>query len=499
MQDVGASWLMTSLAPRPLTVALVQAASNLPFFLLALPAGALADVVDRRRLLVFTQAWMLLAAAALGALTLAGWTTPGVLLALTASMGVGSALNAPAWQAITPELVPRSELPAAVSLNGMAMNVARAVGPAIGGIVVAAAGPGPTFLLNAASFLAVIAVLLRWERPASEAQLPPEHLVGAMRAGVRYVRHSPGLKTVLVRGATFMLGGSALWALLPLFARQTLGLGPSGYGALLGFFGAGAVAGAIALPRLRRALSADRLVTLGALAYAAALLVLAGVPRIVAVAPALVLGGGAWLSLLATLNVAAQTAVHSWVRARAMAVHLLVVFGGLALGSALWGAVATALDIPSALALAAATLALGRVATLRFRLPEGPDLDLTPDPRWNAPEVVGVLEHDRGPVLVTVEYEINPAQAQAFARAMRALSQVRLRDGALRWGLFVDAARPGRYLESFDVESWVEHLRQHERVSFADRDLQAIALAFHRGASPPRVTHYIHERIPEGE
>ncbi|HME72692.1 MAG TPA: MFS transporter, partial [Myxococcota bacterium] len=352
MQDVGASWLMTSLAPTPLLVSLVQAASNLPFFVLALPAGALADLVDRRRLLMVSQAWMLLSAAALGILTLSGAVTPVSLLLLTFCLGVGSALNAPAWQAITPELVPREELPDAISLNGMAMNVARAAGPALGGAVVAIVGSGPTFLLNAASFLGVIAVLARWERPRRESRLPPEDLYGAIRAGIRYVRHSTQLTTVLVRALSFILCGSVVWALLPLFARETLGLGPSGYGALLGFFGAGAVSGAFLLPRLRRALSAERVATGSVLAFAAVTLVLGLARDGKLVGIALVIGGAAWLILLSSLNLAAQSAVPSWVRARAMAVHLLVIFGGMAIGSAFWGAIATFIDIPAAFELA---------------------------------------------------------------------------------------------------------------------------------------------------
>lgn len=495
MQEVGASWLMTSLAPTPFFVSLVQAASNLPFFVLALPAGALADVFDRRRLLLVSQTWMLFSAAALGVLTLSGAVTPPGLLLLTCCLGIGSALNAPAWQAITPELVPREELPDAISLNAMAMNAARAAGPALGGGVVALVGSGPTFLLNAVSFLGVIAVLARWNRPPRESRLPPEDLFGAIRAGIRYVRHSRPLTTVLVRAFSFILFGSAPWALLPLFARQTLGLGPSGYGVLLGFFGAGAVCGAFLIPRLRGATSAERVATGSVLTFATATLALGLTRNPGLVATALGLAGAAWLILLSSLNFAAQSAVPSWVRARAMAVHLLVVFGGMAIGSACWGAIATLVDIPPAFQLAAFGLVLGRVLTVRFTLPEGPPLDLTPDPRWNAPAVTGEPEPDRGPVLVTLEYVIDPERAADFSRAMRELSRIRLRDGALRWGLFVDAARSSHYLESFVVESWIEHLRQHERITAADREVQARAVAYHVGPAPPRVTHYIHERM----
>jgi MFS family permease len=497
MQNVGAAWLMTSLAPTPLWVSGVQAASSLPFFLFAIPAGALADVVDRRRLLLASLAWLAATTAALGALALAGELGPGGLLALTFAIGVGSAFVAPSFLAIVPELVPREEIPAAVSLNGVSMNLARAAGPALGGVVVAAAGAAATFLANAASYGFLIAVIARWRRPAREGRLPPEDLIGAMRAGLRYVRHSRPLQLVLVRVAAFVLPASAVWALLPLYALARLGLGPAGYGLLLGFFGAGAVAAAVALPRLRRALGAQRVTTVAALTFAAALLALGRFHDLLPAAVALAFAGAGWLALLTTLSAAAQMALPAWVRARGLSAYLLVLFGGLALGSAAWGALAESIGVPRAFELAGAAVAVTRLFVWRLRLPEGEGPDLSPAPRWPDPELAGAFEPDRGPVLVTVEYQIDPADAEPFARSMRTLGRIRRRDGAIRWGLWADAARPGRYLESFVVESWLEHLRQHERITAADREVQAIALAFHRSGEPPAVTHFVHERIPD--
>jgi MFS family permease len=496
MQNVGAAWLMTSLAPAPFEVSLVQVASSLPFFLLAIPAGALADVVDRRRLLLASLVWLVLATGALGALALAGAVDPATLLAFTFAIGVGSALLAPAFLAIVPELVPRDEIPPAVSLNGISMNLARAVGPALGGALVAAAGAGATFVANGASFLAVIAVLARWRRPPREGRLPPEDLIGAMRAGLRFARHSRPIQIVLARVATFVLPASAVWALLPLLARAELGLGAVGYGVLLGFFGAGAVAGGVALPWLQARLGAQRLTTVAALAFAAGQLVLGSVTLLAAVAAALVAAGAGWLCLLSTLNAAAQMALPAWVRARGLSLYLLVLFGGLAIGSAGWGALAESIGVPRSFALAGLAVAASRLFVWRLRLPEGEGPDLTPAPRWLDPQLGASFEPEHGPVLVTVEYEIDPGGAEAFARAMRPLGAIRLRDGALRWGLWADAARPGRYLESFVVESWLEHLRQHERTTAADREVQGRARAFHRGAEPPRVTHFVHERMP---
>jgi hypothetical protein len=340
-----------------------------------------------------------------------------------------------------------------------------------------------------------------------------------MRAGLRYVRHSPPLRLVLVRVAVFVVPGSAVWALLPLYAREELGLGPAGYGALLGFFGAGAVAAGLVLPRARAALGPQRVTTVSALAFAASLVALGVVPPLQAlgvvpplqalgaassmplpalgvVAPALALAGAGWLALLTTLSAAAQIVLPAWVRARGLSVYLLVLMGGMSLGSAAWGVAAESLGVPRSLALAGAAVAASRLFVWRLRLPDGPAPDLAPAPRWPEPELGAAVDAERGPVLVTVAYEIDPAEVEAFARVMRGLGRVRRRDGALRWGLWADMAQPGRYLESFVVESWLEHLRQHERMTADDRALQAMARAFHRGGEP-RVTHFVHERIPD--
>jgi MFS family permease len=491
MQNVGAVWLMTSLTPSPLMVALVQTATSLPVFLLALPAGALADIVDRRRLLIAAQSAMLVASAALGVLTVAGRVTPWTLLGLTFVIGAGSAMNGPAWQAIMPELVPRAELTAAIALNGVAVNVARAVGPALGGLVIAVAGTGPVFLLNAASFVGVIAVLGRWRRVARATTLPPEHVAGAIRAGLRYARHAPALHAVLVRGGLFVFCASALWALLPVVARQRLAVGSTGYGVLLGCLGVGAIAGAAILPRLTAQLSIDAMVAAGTLAFAAVTCALAIATNVVSLCAALVVGGLAWLAVMASLNVAAQTTAAAWVQARALALYLLVFQGGLAAGSTVWGAVAARSGAPVALAAAAGGLAVGLAAIARWRLAPGQTLDLRPSAHIPEPSVVVEPPHEDGPVLVTIEYAIDPARAEEFTRTMREMSRVRRRDGATRWELFFDPAEPGRYLECFLVESWVEHLRQHQRATMADREAWDRTRAFQVGDAPPRASHFV--------
>jgi MFS family permease len=493
MHGVGAAWLMTSLDASPLAVSLVQAAANAPLFILALPAGALADVVDRRRLLIATEIWMVAAAAGLGLATLAGVIGPWGLLAFTFALAVGAALNAPAWQAVMPELVPSSEVPEGLALGGVGFNLARAVGPTLGGFVVATWGPAPTFFLNSISFLGVIVVLYRWRRTPEPELLPAERFVGALRAGLRYARSSPELRAVFVRGMAFTLFASALWALLPVVVHQELRRGPDAYGVLLGALGLGAVVGAAVLPRLRRRLGWDTVVSMASVGFALAMLALATVSAFPLLCVALLLGGAAWLGGLTTLNAAIQQSVASWVRARALSVYLLVFFGSLSLGSVLWGWVGERLGVPAALVLAAAGMITGLFLSRRFRIRSGAVADLAPSLHWPPPAVAFETEAQNGPVLVMVEYRIDPARAAEFTAAMQELRRIRRRDGGMRWNLYKDTADPGRYVESYVSESWVDHLRQHERVTAADRVIEERARAFHIGPTPPVVSHLIQE------
>ncbi len=492
MQNVGGTWLMTSLTPSPLMVALMQTATSLPVFLVGLPAGALADIVDRRRLLLFWQGWMLVAAAGLGVLTLLGAVTPWLLLIFTFALGLGAAMNAPAWQAITPELVSRAELPAGVALNSVGFNIARAVGPALGGILVAAAGSATVFLLNAASFVGVIVVIYRWRRKRRQSALPTERIIAAIRAGIRYVHYAPPLDAVLVRVGVFISCGSALWALLPLVARQQLKLESFGYGLLLGCLGFGAVMGAAFLPKVRQRISIDQLVAIATVVFAIATLALAYLHNLTLVCIALVAGGVAWIAIMSSLNVSAQITAPSWVLSRALGIYQLVFQGGIAVGSALWGIVAEHLGNSTALLGAAIGLILGLTAATRYQLTAGENLDLTPSLHWAEPKVVIDLRPDDGPVLITVEYHIDLLRSSDFTVAMHDLGRVRRRDGAVRWGLFHDTSDPSRYVETFIVESWAEHLRQHERVTVADLAIEERALSFHIGDAPPTVSHLIY-------
>jgi MFS family permease len=494
MQNVGAAWLMTSLAPSPTMVALVQAATSLPVFLIALPAGAIADIVDRRRLLLLTQSWMLISAAALALLTGTGTVSPWTLLALTFSLGLGAALNAPAWQAIVPELVGRPDLRAAVTLNGVGFNLARAAGPALGGLIVAAAGPAAVFFLNALSFVGVVAVLFRWRRRVEKSALPAEDVVGAMRAGIRYVRHAPAVRAVLLRTASFILGGSALWALLPSVAREELRLSATGYGVLLGCLGAGAVGGAVMLPRLQERSSTELFLGFASVLFAAATAAPAVVANFPALCAAMLVGGVAWIILMSTFSVAAQMNVPRWIRARALALYGLTFQGGTAIGSALWGLVAERAGISTALVCGAGSIVLGLAAATRYRITPEAATNLAPSFHWPEPIFAINPLPDSGPVLVTVEYTIEPPRIADFVSAMKPVRTLRLRDGAYRWGLFHDPVNPARCLEIFVVESWAEHLRQHERVTLADKQVEDIAYAFHVGDRPPAVSHLIYAR-----
>lgn len=491
MNDVGASWLMTSLSPSPLWVAMVQAATTLPMFLFALPGGALADVVDRRKLLIASQVLILLGAAGLATSTALGLTTPLVLLALTAVMGLGAALSAPAFQAIVPELVEKPALADAIALNSLGVNIARAIGPALGGVIVALAGPVAVFSLNAVSILAVLSVLYAWRRQPTVAALPSEHFFGALKAGYRYARHAPALQLVLIRSVAFFLFSSALWALLPLVGRRELGLDAAGYGALLGCMGLGAVGGAIVLAKMRKHVSANTLSIAASLLFAAATLALAHAGSAWIAGGVMIVAGLAWITMLSGLNVAAQMAVPAWVKARALAVYLLVFQGAMTAGSLVWGTLASRTDIATALTVAAVALALLTAIALRFRLPAANAVDLTPSGHWAEPAVVGPHAADRGPVMIQVEYRVAPADVPAFAKALHGFKAIRKRDGALTWHVFEDSEEPGLVVETFVVASWLEHLRQHERATHDDRHNQEALHRFHIGDTPPKVRHLI--------
>lgn len=489
LQDVGQGWLMTSLTPSPLLVALISTSVQAPAVILALPAGVLADLADRRWLLLATQTFMALCAATLAVLTVAHLVTPPVLLACTLAMGVGAAIYGPAWQAAIPDVVPRPLLPRAVVWNGVAWNVARAIGPVLGGLLVARLGPAAAFAMNAVSFLATIVVIWRWPAPVRHHAGPPERFFPAIVAGLRFARHSAELRAVLGRSGLFSFFGASSLALLPVLSRRVLGGGPLTYGALLGAIGVGAIVGAALRSRLRRWVRGPVLLPVGMTLCAAALGLLSRVAGWPLAGFALFLFGLGWILVLSSVNTAAQLALPVWVRARGLGIYLLINSGGWALGSAAAGHIAGELGLLVAFTVSAAGLLLGAGMSALAPLPdEGFAKDLSTHAWSEAPRIEG---YARGPVIVMVRYPVDAGADMAEARrAVRAMASTRLRDGATGWRLYEDADEPGVLVEVFTVSSWEEHLRQHARGTVADR------LAFNRakaacGGGDPEVIHLV--------
>lgn len=492
VRDVASGWTMTELTPSPLMVALVQAALTFPIFVLALPAGALADIVDRRRLLIGVQAFIALVSAGLALASWLGAMTPALLLAFTICGGIGAALLQPSFQAIVPELVARGALRQAVALNSMGINLARAIGPALGGALVAAAGVAAAYLFDALATLVVVAAFLWWRRPPTARPLPPESFVAGIAQGVRYARGSRPLRVVVLRALAFFVFASAYWALLPLVARDLVGGDAGLYGLMLTAIGLGAVTGALVLPRLAGRIAPSRIVAGGSLATAAVALALASAPNAPVVLAALFCAGAAWIAVLTSLNVAAQTSLPDWVRARGMAIYLAAFYGAMAAGSALWGRLAQVTSLEIALLAAAAGGALAALAAARIGLPDGGG-DLAPALAWGEPQLADARRDD-GPVLVTVEYEIDPADHPAFLAAADALGRVRRRNGAFGWRVWRDASDERVFVETFQAATWLDHLRQHDRLTGDDARLRAAVHAFHRGDAPPRVRHALAAR-----
>ncbi|MDA8408331.1 MAG: MFS transporter [Deltaproteobacteria bacterium] len=492
MQNVAGVWMMTSLSHSPVMVSLMQTATSLPVFLVVLPAGAIADIIDRRRMLLFTQAWMTVAAAGLAVVTFMGATTPWMLLSFTFALGVGAAMNMPIWQTVVPRLVPRKELPQAVALNSVAFNIARAVGPALGGLIVALSGPGLVFLLNAISFIGVIAIVYRWDSSRRENQLPAEHIISAIRVGTRYMTHAPELRSALIRCCIFVTFGSALWALMPLVARHELGMNARGYGILVGFFGTGALSGAMTLPKMRKRMSMDTLLTIATLIFAFVTFALAYLRIHALLYLTMIAGGVAWVTVMSSLNVAAQTSAASWVQSRALGFFTLAFQGLMGVSSVLWGAIAEFSGNSFSLLFAGIGLVCGLFGAFVWPLKGLKNLDLRPSQHWSEPLAAITLDPDDGPVLIMLDYRIDVEKAVEFNSAMHELKRVRHRDGARRWGLYNDITDPGRYVETFIVPSWAEHVRQHARFTIGDREIEDRVRSFHVGPEAPVVSHFIY-------
>jgi MFS family permease len=494
MQTVGSGWLITSLAPSPFVVALLQVMTSLSIFLLALPAGALADIVDRRKLFLATQYFSLAVAAILSILTFGGFTTSSILVVFTLLLGLGNAMSLPVNIVIQTELVPKKKALAAMTLFSVAIYIGLAVGPLLGGLVVAAAGPWAVFMLNALSFVGIIVFLHRWHKPPERKLLPPEQVIGAIRTGLRYMRHSLHVRALFVRDFALTICGSALVSLLPLLARNEAGSNSILFGILIGAFGIGGmISGLVMVPRIKK-ISIEKRVSSAVILYAVAMAVLSFQHEIIIVFIGIFAVGTALIIITSSLNFVAYNSVSSWVRTRVVSVHQLVYWGGVAAGSMMWGIVAEIWGIPTALLAASVGLVVGLVTSNRYKLKPLTDVDMTPSMHWPVPRaMIDIDEHEEGSVLVEIEFQIDPKHSHEFESAMNRVRSLRLRDGAINWELFHDIENPSRYVEMFTSESWTEHLRQHERITKADLAIEQHAISFHIGKDPPRISHLISE------
>ncbi len=505
--DVAAAWVMTTLNVSALMVALVQTASTAPVFLLGVPSGALADIVDRRRYFLVTQLWIASIAMILCIAAITDALSPATLLLLTFLNGIGLAMRWPVFAAIVPELVPRHELPAALALNGVAMNISRIVGPVLAGSLLASLGAPAVFILNGVMSLVCAVLIYRWKREQAPSSLPGERFFGAMRVGLTYVRESPRMRAVMLRVALFFLQSTALLALLPLVARglnsgadsavaralSSFGGGAGTFTLLLAALGCGAVWTALQMPRLRARWSRSEIVTGGSWVQAAATLIVAFSPSIWLTLPTMVLGGAAWIATANSLSVSAQLGLPNWVRARGMSMFQMSIMGSSALGAAIWGQLATFTDVRTSLVTAAVLGSIGVWRARNLVIESEIEEDLTPLRPWDPPETVLPVDTDDGPILVTVEYRVAAEDAEKFHQVMAETRRSRLKGGALSWEMFRDTADPQRYIEYIVDESWVEHLRRFDRTTAEDVALRERRYALHRGDAPPVVSRCIAE------
>lgn len=501
IQVVGASWLMLTMTQSAAMVALVQASLALPIVLLSLLAGAVADGRDRRYVMLAAQLFMLLVSTLLAVCAWLDWLNPWLLLLFTFLIGCGAAFNAPAWQAAVGDMVPRTQLSAAVSLNSMGFNLARSIGPALGGAIVALAGAALAFVVNALSYVALIIVLLRWRAPPPVHLLPRESLRHAMGAGVRYVAMSPAIRTVLLRSVVFGLAASAVMALLPLIARELIAGGPLTFGLCLGAFGVGAVLGAINSARLRRRICTETLVRMACIGFAAAVTVCALSESLWLTLSALLISGSGWVLSLSTFNVAVQLSAPRWVVARALSLYQMSAFSGIALGSWWWGELASAGGLRQALLGAACLMLLSALLGRWLPLRQLAELNLDPLRPWSQPSTAVPVEPRTGPVVVTIEYLIDERDVLEFLAAMAERRRIRRRDGARNWRLLRDLGDPQLWIERYETPTWMDYLRHTSRITQDDAQIPQRLRALHQGSEPPRIRRLLERQtsaLPAG-
>jgi MFS family permease len=487
IQSVGEKWQMAHLTASPLLIALIETGTTLPVLLLGLSAGAIADILDRRKLLITTQMFMLFCAAALSGLTFMHQITPMVLLTMSFLIGIGSALSMPAFQAIVPELLDREHLVGGIALNSGGFNVSRAVGPAVGGLIVGLMGAGWAFCFNAVSFLAVVVALLVWKRRPPTSSLPGERFLGALKVGFRYARHSRPFQVILLRALGYSWFAGVIFSLLPTLAIHDLKLGSEAFGGLMGCIGAGALVAVFFLAPLRRWFSTNQILAGFSLLAALAQAVIAFVPHTPTVALCLFCSGMSWVVILSTTNTAIQLSVPPWVKARAFGTYHTVWGGSMALGAAFWGEVAVKLGLRTAMGLSAAGMVAALALLGRLRITAF-DQELDLSPHRDAPHSPTSIPLEAGPILVQMEYRVPAGRKAAFLAAMEPVRRLRLRDGAMRWALFEEPDQPAdtpvRFLETYLSTTMGEHLRQHHRATAQDRAVLAVAYVLTEGGRP---------------
>lgn len=491
IHEVSAAWLMTQMTSSAVMVSLVQTAATLPIFVLGIASGALADIVDRRRYFAATQLWVCVIALLLAVLQLSGRMSAELLLVLTFANGIGLALRWPVFSAIVPEVVSRDELPAALALGSISMNLSRIVGPVVAGALLATGAPGLVFLLNAVLAALALWMILRWKSEQRTNALPGERFVGAMRVGLQHVRHSQRMRVAVMRVFLFFLQSSALLALLPLIALSLSGAGAGMFTSMMASMGVGAIAAALQFPRWRTRFGRDAFTRVGTVVHAVASIVIVLIPSLWLVLPTIALAGAAWIATANTLMVSAQLTLPNWVRARGMSIYQVALMGGTAAGAWLWGQVAELTSVPVSVCTAAVTGVVLLLLTWRMSVEGDGDEDLSPKAARRGPGIAIDIRPDEGPVMVLVEYLIDPAREGAFLEVMQATRSARLSQGLLSWGLFRDTSQPGRYVEHFVDENWIAHQRWLERFTTADEGLREQRLAFHVGSEPPHVQRYV--------
>lgn len=495
MQAMAASWLMVEMTGSSFLAALVQTAVFLPMFLLSLPSGVLADTTDRRRLILSALSVQAATVVILALLLMAGYAGPGMLLFFTFVAGCCTALFSPAWNSTVADTVPREDMPQAITAMSIAWNTARALGPALAGVVFAAWGAGWVFALAVASSLVMMQAIRVWPpRPHPQSRLPAERLWGGTLSGLRFARHNKIVLAQLLRTMAYSGSGSALWALLPVIGQRQLGLGAAGFGLLMACLGTGAVAAGLVLGRVRAKMGLEALVRSSCVVFALVMAVAALVRIPIVVYASLVIGGAAWMAVMSTFNTATQTSAPPWVRSRAAALHTLSALGSFAIGSAFWGAFSGVAGLPATLCVAAVSMAAGLLLARPFPLRMGDKQEVTPGTPWEELFIVAEPNPEDGPVAVEIAYRIRDGQAQAFLDTVTQLRAPRRRDGATFWRIYRDLADSSRFVERFIVTSWADYLHQRARATVADQELELRVRDFLAPGETVTMAHYIAER-----